>query len=100
MYESKFHVVNDLSGRLKYDTGLGESKFVLQELDLLKEDSIVYKLFGPILVRQDPAEPNANVRKRVGYLTAERSALMQLSGTWERSKLSKESSELVLDKRQ
>ena len=42
-----------------------------QELDLLKDDANVYKLIGPVLVKQDLAEANANVRKRIDYISAE-----------------------------
>uniref|UniRef100_A0A803MIW1 At1g61320/AtMIF1 LRR domain-containing protein n=1 Tax=Chenopodium quinoa TaxID=63459 RepID=A0A803MIW1_CHEQI len=41
------------------------------ELDLLSEDANVYKLIGPVLVKQDLAEANANVRKRIEYISAE-----------------------------
>ncbi|KAL6991444.1 hypothetical protein U1Q18_009556 [Sarracenia purpurea var. burkii] len=41
------------------------------ELDLLNEDANVYKLIGPVLVKQDLAEANANVRKRIDYMSAE-----------------------------
>ncbi|KAK2996653.1 hypothetical protein RJ639_036757 [Escallonia herrerae] len=41
------------------------------ELDLLNEDANVYKLIGPVLVKQDLAEANANVRKRIDYISAE-----------------------------
>lgn len=44
---------------------------VLKELDLLQEDANVYKLIGPVLVKQDLAEANANVRKRIEYISAE-----------------------------
>ncbi|THF95288.1 hypothetical protein TEA_018468 [Camellia sinensis var. sinensis] len=43
----------------------------LPELDLLNEDANVYKLIGPVLVKQDLAEANANVRKRIDYISAE-----------------------------
>ncbi|GAB2247899.1 hypothetical protein Droror1_Dr00007781, partial [Drosera rotundifolia] len=33
------------------------------ELELLKEDANVYKLIGPVLVKQDLAEANANMKK-------------------------------------
>ncbi|KAL4385972.1 hypothetical protein GQ457_09G021960 [Hibiscus cannabinus] len=39
--------------------------------DLLKEDANVYKLIGPVLVKQDLAEANANVRKRIEYISVE-----------------------------
>ncbi|KAI4298263.1 hypothetical protein L6164_031841 [Bauhinia variegata] len=57
--------------RKKYTIQLGENELVLKELDLLKEDANVYKLIGPVLVKQDLAEANANVRKRIDYISAE-----------------------------
>lgn len=51
----------------------------MQELDLLKEDANVYKLIGPVLVKQDLAEANANVRKRIEYITAELYASVSIS---------------------
>ncbi|RVW16655.1 Prefoldin subunit 6 [Vitis vinifera] len=57
--------------RKKYTIQLGENELVLKELDLLKEDANVFKLIGPVLVKQDLAEANANVRKRIDYISAE-----------------------------
>ncbi|CAN7049578.1 unnamed protein product, partial [Brassica rapa subsp. trilocularis] len=64
--------------RKKYTIQLGENELVLkngfdhiQELDLLQDDANVYKLIGPVLVKQDLAEANANVRKRIEYISAE-----------------------------
>ncbi|KAL7211454.1 hypothetical protein ACSBR2_014339 [Camellia fascicularis] len=57
--------------RKKYTIQLGENELVLKELDLLNEDANVYKLIGPALVKQDLAEANANVRKRIDYISAE-----------------------------
>ena len=57
--------------RKKYTVQLGENELVLKELDLLNEDANVYKLIGPVLVKQDLAEANANVRKRIEYISAE-----------------------------
>ncbi|XP_060670146.1 prefoldin subunit 6 isoform X1 [Ziziphus jujuba] len=57
--------------RKKYTIQLGENELVLKELDLLQEDANVYKLIGPVLVKQDLAEANANVRKRIEYISAE-----------------------------
>ncbi|KAI6705858.1 hypothetical protein NL676_008820 [Syzygium grande] len=50
--------------RKKYTIQLGENELVLKELDLLNEDANVYKLIGPVLVKQDLAEANANVCAR------------------------------------
>ncbi|KAG2320633.1 hypothetical protein Bca52824_013846 [Brassica carinata] len=57
--------------RKKYTIQLGENELVLKELDLLEEEANVYKLIGPVLVKQDLAEANANVRKRIEYISAE-----------------------------
>ena len=38
---------------------------------MLNGDANVYKLIGPVLVKQDLAEANANVRKRIDYISAE-----------------------------
>ncbi|XP_042006219.1 prefoldin subunit 6-like [Salvia splendens] len=62
----------------KYTIQLGENELVLKELDLLNEDTNVYKLIGPVLVKQDLAEANANVRKRIEYISAELYALLGL----------------------
>ncbi|RDX92212.1 putative prefoldin subunit 6, partial [Mucuna pruriens] len=35
------------------------------------QDANVYKLIGPVLVKQDLAEANAHVRKRIEYISAE-----------------------------
>ncbi|KAJ3671510.1 hypothetical protein LUZ60_007589 [Juncus effusus] len=57
--------------RKQYTIQLGENELVLKELELLKEDANVYKLIGPVLVKQDLAEANANVKKRIEYISAE-----------------------------
>ncbi|KAM0939501.1 putative prefoldin beta [Dioscorea sansibarensis] len=64
--------------RKQYTIQLGENELVLKELDLLKEDANVYKLIGPVLVKQDLAEARGNVSKRIEYISAE---LKRLEGT-------------------
>ncbi|EMS57102.1 Prefoldin subunit 6 [Triticum urartu] len=46
-------------------------QFTIQELELLNEGANVYKLIGPVLVKQDNAEAKANIKKRIEYITAE-----------------------------
>ncbi|KAF8642571.1 hypothetical protein HU200_067250 [Digitaria exilis] len=41
------------------------------ELELLDDGANVYKLIGPVLVKQDLAEAKANVKKRIEYISAE-----------------------------
>ncbi|XP_039004430.1 prefoldin subunit 6-like [Hibiscus syriacus] len=62
----------------KYTIQLGENELVLKELDLLNEDANVYKLIGPVLVKQGLAEANANFGKRIEYISAE---LKRLDGS-------------------
>ncbi|XP_073116538.1 prefoldin subunit 6 [Elaeis guineensis] len=64
--------------RKQYTIQLGENELVLKELELLNENANVYKLIGPVLVKQDLAEAKANVRKRIEYISAE---LKRLDGT-------------------
>nr|KJB69810.1 hypothetical protein B456_011G043400 [Gossypium raimondii] len=75
--------------RKKYTIQLGENELVLKELDLLKEDANVYKLIGPVLVKQDLAEANANVRKRIEYISAE-FGLIHLFKIWKRNNTARE----------
>ena len=43
----------------------------LQELGLLDAQNIVYKLIGPVLVKQDLDEAKATVAKRLEYINGE-----------------------------
>ncbi|XP_055317489.1 probable prefoldin subunit 6 [Sitodiplosis mosellana] len=53
------------------DGQLNENKSVLEELNLLKDDNQVYKLYGPVLVKQDLDESRQNVGKRMDYIKKE-----------------------------
>ena len=44
---------------------------VFQELDVIEPDGNVYKLMGPVLVKQDLEEAKQTVLKRIEYITAE-----------------------------
>lgn len=50
---------------------LTENKTVKEELDLLGEDSAVFKMIGPVLVKQELDESRSNVQKRIDYIQAE-----------------------------
>ncbi|KAJ7551089.1 hypothetical protein O6H91_07G133400 [Diphasiastrum complanatum] len=84
--ESQASVVNkiqkDISKnhqvRRQYTIQHGENEMVQKELELLDEDANVYKLIGPVLVKQDLVEAKANVNKRIEYITAE---LRRLDGS-------------------
>ncbi|PQQ20419.1 prefoldin subunit 6 [Prunus yedoensis var. nudiflora] len=75
--------------RKKYTIQLGENELVLKELDLLSEDANVFKLIGPVLVKQDLAEARANVRKRIEYISAELKRLDTTLQDLDRSKIAR-----------
>jgi prefoldin beta subunit len=60
-----------LSQRQQLDGQLNENIMVMKELDLLKEDNEVFKLIGPVLVKQDLCEAKQNVDKRMDYIKNE-----------------------------
>mmetsp|Transcript_27558 Transcript_27558/g.40523 ORF Transcript_27558/g.40523 Transcript_27558/m.40523 type:complete len:129 (+) Transcript_27558:76-462(+) len=45
-----------------------ENEMVLAELKILKDDSKVYKLVGPVLLNQDLDEAKTTVEKRLQYI--------------------------------
>merc|ERR1719378_1971214 len=49
-------------------TQILENEMVLKELDLLEEDASVFKLIGPVLVKQELVEVKNNVTKRVEFI--------------------------------
>ncbi|KAL1507199.1 hypothetical protein AB1Y20_008049 [Prymnesium parvum] len=49
-------------------TQILENEMVLKELDILEEDAQVFKLIGPVLVKQDLVEARTNVGKRIEYI--------------------------------
>ncbi|XP_052860493.1 probable prefoldin subunit 6 [Anopheles cruzii] len=48
-----------------------ENKSILEELQMLKPTNTVYKLYGPVLVKQELEESKQNVGKRIEYITKE-----------------------------
>ena len=46
-----------------------------QELELLEEDARVFKLIGPVLVKQELLEVKTNVSKRIEYIKNDMSRL-------------------------
>lgn len=48
-----------------------ENNMVKKELDLLGDDAKVFKLVGPVLLKQDVAEAKSNVNKRLEFINNE-----------------------------
>ncbi|XP_071490195.1 prefoldin subunit 6-like [Diadema antillarum] len=57
--------------RKQLDGQLNENNMVKEELDLLGSDDKVFKMMGPVLIRQDVEEAKATVGKRIEYISGE-----------------------------
>ena len=51
----------------------------------MEDDAKVYKLTGPVLIKQDLSEARGNVEKRLDYIRAENERLEKASAELERS---------------
>ncbi|GJJ71955.1 prefoldin beta subunit [Entomortierella parvispora] len=60
-----------VESRQKLDSQLQENKLVQEEFKLLKGDANVYKLIGPVLVKQEKNDAITNVDKRIDFIQAE-----------------------------
>ncbi|KAH8105766.1 prefoldin subunit 6 [Phellopilus nigrolimitatus] len=60
-----------VDARQRLDAQLTETGMVKKEFVLLQPTSEVYKLVGPILVKQDQPEAKANVDKRLAFIKSE-----------------------------
>lgn len=64
-------VSKSMSARQKLEAQLTENNIVKEELTLLDSQNTVYKLIGPVLVKQDLDEAKATVSKRLEYINGE-----------------------------
>nr|CAG4648440.1 EOG090X0MQF [Moina brachiata]SVE93417.1 EOG090X0MQF [Moina brachiata] len=60
-----------ISSRQQLDSQLTENSGVRDELNLLEVSANVFKLVGPVLVKQDLDEAKQNVNKRIDYISGE-----------------------------
>ncbi|KAF9392631.1 hypothetical protein CPB97_011611 [Podila verticillata] len=60
-----------VESRQRLDSQLQENKIVQEEFALLQGDANIYKLIGPVLVKQDKTEAVTNVDKRIDFIQAE-----------------------------
>ncbi|KAL5483763.1 hypothetical protein EMCRGX_G020175 [Ephydatia muelleri] len=60
-----------VASRNQLDAQLTENKNVKEELDVLEDDAVVYKLVGPVLVKQELAEAKQTLEKRLEYINKE-----------------------------
>ncbi|DAZ98990.1 TPA: hypothetical protein N0F65_011245, partial [Lagenidium giganteum] len=57
--------------RQQFAQQANENTMVKKELDLLDDDAKVYKLIGPVLLKQDVGEAKTNVNKRLEFINNE-----------------------------
>ncbi|KAI9143884.1 Prefoldin [Paraphysoderma sedebokerense] len=60
-----------VANRQQLESQLKENDIVKKEFDLLKSDAAIYKLIGPVLVKQERTEAETNVKKRIEFITKE-----------------------------
>ncbi|XP_054151444.1 prefoldin subunit 6-like [Melozone crissalis] len=60
-----------VAARQKLETQLTENNIVQEELNLLDESTTIFKLLGPVLVKQDLEEAKNTVGKRLEYISGE-----------------------------
>ncbi|XP_044124820.1 prefoldin subunit 6 [Bufo gargarizans] len=64
-------ISSSMSARQKLEAQLTENNIVKEELALLDDSNAVYKLIGPVLVKQDLEEAKSTVDKRLLYINGE-----------------------------
>lgn len=60
-----------VEARQRLDSQLTENEQVKKEFAVLKPDDTVYKLVGPVLLKQEQKEAKSNVDKRIDYIQKE-----------------------------
>ncbi|PWW71638.1 Prefoldin beta-like protein [Tuber magnatum] len=81
-----------VEARQKLDSQLHENESVQKEFASLADDAKIYKLIGPVLVKQDKSEAVMNVDKRLEFINSEISARIEkqisdIQGKQERKKM-------------
>lgn len=62
---------NTVEARQRLDAQLSENELVKKEFAQLTPENTVFKLMGPVLVKQEQAEANSNVETRLGFIRGE-----------------------------
>nr|KAF6276709.1 prefoldin subunit 6 [Myotis myotis] len=79
-----------MSGRQKLEAQLTENNIVKEELALLDASNVVFKLLGPVLVKQELGEARATVGKRLDQQSEQqRETLAQLQQEFQRAQAAK-----------
>ena len=70
-----------------------------QELERLEDDANVYKLIGPVLIKQDLVEAKSNVEKRLEFIQNETERLDKMVKSMENKQETKHREILELQKK-
>ncbi|KII93807.1 hypothetical protein PLICRDRAFT_36048 [Plicaturopsis crispa FD-325 SS-3] len=62
---------NAVEARQRLDAQLSENELVKKEFTQLTPENVVYKMIGPVLVKQDQGEAKANVQTRLEFISGE-----------------------------
>jgi prefoldin beta subunit len=54
-----------------YEQKKNENDMVINEMNLLDEEDIVYKLVGPVLVKQATEDAKGDVKRRLDFISGE-----------------------------
>lgn len=76
--------------RQQFTQQQNECDMVMKELGLLEDGSDVFKLVGPVLVRQDLTEAKSNVSKRLEFIGTELKRLDNTLAAYNEKKSKKE----------
>ncbi|KAF8259415.1 prefoldin subunit 6 [Lactarius quietus] len=64
-------LANAVEARQRLDAQYSENELVKKEFGTLTPNNVVYKLVGPVLVKQDQTEAKSNVDKRLQFIGGE-----------------------------
>ncbi|SYW74847.1 related to YKE2 - Gim complex component [Ustilago bromivora] len=68
---TEYQKLQALEARQQLDSQLRENEQVAKGFSKLTENNQVYKLIGPVLVKQDQVEAKTNVEKRIEFIKGE-----------------------------
>lgn len=60
-----------VDARTQLETQYQENKVVLEEFEIMRKDTKIYKLTGPVLMPQEFDEAKMNVTKRIEFIEGE-----------------------------
>merc|ERR1712142_70486 len=64
-------LAKSLEGKRSCMESQHENEMAMKEFELLEEDANVYKMIGPVLVKQDLPDAKQNVKSRLDYIKDE-----------------------------